>query len=189
MAYNRFLPLLAESISLNSPFQWETVTDGLNQAVLQLLYIFTSQAFETWSAGTQTCFGLDVNTDGNNCKGKKWRDILKGALLRLSLEGFSWILERFKVEGTDRKIIAFFLQKNMHGSGSDLYTAWWARFGCTAWWARSALQRYCTENWKNISRKETARPQSQFLRSYTLYSVSERFKYSLGWSAYLAAAQ
>jgi hypothetical protein len=47
--------------------------------------------------------------------------ILKGALLRLSLEGFSWILERFKVEGIDRKIIAFFYKKNMHGSGSDLY--------------------------------------------------------------------
>ncbi len=35
---HRFLPLLAESISLNSPFQLETVTDGLNQAVLEQLY-------------------------------------------------------------------------------------------------------------------------------------------------------
>ncbi len=42
---------------------------------------------------------------------------------------------------------------------------------------------------KNISRKEAARPQFQFLRSYTLYSICERFKYSLGWSAYLAAAK
>ncbi len=35
---HRFLPLLAESISLNSSFQWETVTDGLNQAVLQPVF-------------------------------------------------------------------------------------------------------------------------------------------------------
>jgi hypothetical protein len=63
--------------------------------------------------------------DRNNCKGKKCRDKLKGALLRLSLEGFSWILERFKVEGIDRKIIAFFYNKNMHGYGSEsVYTAW-----------------------------------------------------------------
>ncbi len=104
--------------------------------------VFSNQAFETWSAGTQTSFGLDVNMDRNNCKGKKCRDKLKGALLRLSLEGFSWILERFKVEGIDRKIIAFFYNKNMHGYGSEsVYTAWWAR---------SALQRYCTENWEKI---------------------------------------
>ncbi len=148
--------------------------------------VFTGQAFETWSAGTQTSFGLDVNTDGNNCKGKKWRDILKGALLRLSLEGFSWILERFKVEDIYRKIIASlfcFLQKTCMDLDLNLYV----RF--------AELDQHCKETvpkiGKNISRKETARPQSQFLRSYTLNSnsICERFKYSPDWSAYLAAAK
>jgi hypothetical protein len=42
---------------------------------------------------------------------------------------------------------------------------------------------------KNISRKETARPQSQFLRSCTLHSTCGLFKYSFDWSAYLATAK
>jgi hypothetical protein len=66
-----------------------------------------------------------VNSDGNNCKGKKCSDLLKGALRRLYLEGFSWIMERFKVEGIVGKIIAFFTKKNMHGSGSESV--------CTVW--------------------------------------------------------
>ncbi len=78
----------------------------------------------------------------------------------------------------------------MHGSGSDLYI----RLGELDLDVRlGEPDLHCKDTvpkiGKNISRKEAARPQFQFLRSYTLYSICERLKNSLGWSAYLAAAK